>query len=250
LLHYQPILSLRTQQIVGFEALLRWQHPKRGMVPPGDFITIAEETGLIIPIGRWILQEACRRMQQWRQQHPEQNLTISVNLSGKQFTPRLIDEIRQILQETQLEARYLKLEITESILMENAEAAIVTLSQLRDLGIGLAIDDFGTGYSSLSYLHRFPIDTLKIDRSFTSKIDVDGEQLAIVRTIITLAWNLGMEVIAEGVETQKQLVQLKALHCDQAQGYFFCKPVDAVMATQLIDKVLDDKTDGCSATLQ
>lgn len=250
LLHYQPILSLRTQQIVGFEALLRWQHPKRGMVPPSDFISIAEETGLIVPIGHWVLQESCRRMQQWRKQYPAHDLTINVNLSSKQFTPRLIDEIRQILQETQLEARYLKLEITESVLMENAEAAIVTLSQLRDLGIGLAIDDFGTGYSSLSYLHRFPIDTLKIDRSFTSKIDIDGEQLAIVRTIITLAWNLGMEVIAEGVETQKQLVQLKALHCDQAQGYFFCKPMDAKIATQLIGKVLDDKADGCSPTLQ
>jgi diguanylate cyclase (GGDEF)-like protein/PAS domain S-box-containing protein len=249
LLYYQPIVSLKNQQIVGFEALLRWQHPKRGIVAPGDFIAIAEETGFIVPIGHWVLQAACRQMQQWRQQHPDLTLTINVNLSSKQFTPQLIDEIHQILQETQLEARYLKLEITESVLMENAEAAITTLTQLQDLGIGLAIDDFGTGYSSLSYLHRFPIDTLKIDRSFTSKIDTDGEQLAIVRTIITLAWNLGMEVIAEGVETQKQLVQLKALYCDQAQGYLFCKPVGVEMANQLIGKVIDDKADGCPSLI-
>lgn len=240
-LHYQPIVCLRTQQIVGFEALLRWQHPKRGMVSPADFIPIAEETGLIIPIGHWILHEACQQMQQWRQQFPAHPLTMSVNLSGKQFTPRLISDVRQILAETGLEAAALKLEITESVLMENAEAAIVTLSQLREFGIHLAMDDFGTGYSSLSYLHRFPIDTLKIDRSFISKIDIDGEQLAIVRTIITLAWNLGMEVVAEGVETPKQLAQLKALHCDHAQGYFFYKPVDAASAAQLINETVGER---------
>lgn len=248
-LHYQPIISLRTQQLVGFEALLRWQHPKRGMVSPVDFIPIAEETGLIVPIGHWVLHEACRQMQQWRQQFAEHKLTINVNLSGKQFTPRLISGIRQILAETGLPAPHLKLEITESVLMENAEAAIVTLSRLRESGIQLAIDDFGTGYSSLSYLHRFPIDTLKIDRSFISKIDIDGEQLAIVRTIITLAWNLGMEVIAEGVETPKQLAQLKVLHCDQAQGYFFYKPVDATSAAQLINETVGEKLNGWSSTL-
>ena len=249
LLHYQPIVSLRTQQIVGFEALLRWQHPKRGMVSPADFIPIAEETGLIIPIGRWILWTACQQMQQWQRQFSVPNLAISVNLSSKQFTPCLIKEIRQILAETGLDASHLKLEITESVLMENADAAIDTLSNLRESGIHLAIDDFGTGYSSLSYLHRFPIDTLKIDRSFISKIDMDGEQLAIVRTIITLAWNLGMDVVAEGVETPKQLAQLKALHCDQAQGYFFYKPVDAANAAQLIAEMVGKKLNGWSSTL-
>lgn len=249
LLHYQPIVSLRTQQIVGFETLLRWQHPKRGMVSPQEFIPIAEETGLIIPIGHWILQEACYQMQQWRHQFPDHELMITVNLSGKQFTPHLIEEVRQILQITELDARCLKLEITESILMENAEFAIVTLTQLQDLGIHLAIDDFGTGYSSLSYLHRFPIDTLKIDRSFISKIDSDGEQLAIVRTIITLAWNLGMDVIAEGVETPKQLAQLRALHCDYAQGYLFCKPVSPTEVSQLMNETLSEKLDGWSSTI-
>lgn len=246
LLHYQPIVSLRTKQIVGFEALLRWNHPKRGMVSPQEFISIAEETGLIIPIGHWILQQACCQMQQWHHQFPDQKMMISVNLSGKQFTPFLIDAVSQVLQETQLEPEYLKLEITESILMENAEFAIVTLAQLRELGIHLAIDDFGTGYSSLSYLHRFPIDTLKIDRSFIRKIDTDGEQLAIVRTIITLAWNLGMEVVAEGVETPKQLAQLRALHCDHAQGYFFCKPVDANAITQLMSHAASEIFQGSS----
>ncbi|GAB4374687.1 MAG: hypothetical protein Kow00121_19440 [Elainellaceae cyanobacterium] len=248
-LHYQPIVSLRTKQIIGFESLLRWQHPKRGRVSPQEFIPIAEETGLIIPIGHWILQEACRRMRQWHQMFPEQKLTINVNLSSKQFTPQLIEEVSQILQETELEAQYLKLEITESILMENAERAIVTLTQLRDLGIHLVIDDFGTGYSSLSYLHRFPIDTLKIDRSFTSKIDSDGEQLAIVRTIITLAWNLGMEVVAEGVETAKQLAQLRALHCDHAQGFLFYKAVDEQQVLQVMSEAISEKFDGWSSTL-
>ncbi len=188
-------------------------------------------------------------MQQWRHQFPDHELMITVNLSGKQFTPHLIEEVRQILQITELDARCLKLEITESILMENAEFAIVTLTQLQDLGIHLAIDDFGTGYSSLSYLHRFPIDTLKIDRSFISKIDSDGEQLAIVRTIITLAWNLGMDVIAEGVETPKQLAQLRALHCDYAQGYLFCKPVRPTEVSQLMNETLSEKLDGWSSTI-
>ncbi len=227
-LHYQPIVSLRTNRLVGFEALIRWQHPQQGLIPPAKFVPIAEETGLIAPIGNWILREACTQMCQWQTQFPEwPALTINVNLSSKQFTPHLVEQVHQILQETGLEAQYLKLEITESALMGNADSAIITLTQLKQLGIQLAIDDFGTGYSSLSYLHRFPIDTLKVDRSFIKKVDVDGEQLAIVRTIITLAWNLGMEVVAEGVETAKQLAQLRSLRCEYAQGYLFSKPADA-----------------------
>ncbi|HEY9661175.1 MAG TPA: EAL domain-containing protein, partial [Allocoleopsis sp.] len=172
----------------------------------------------------------------------QEPLIIRVNLSGKQFTPQLSAGVDQILQETGLPPQCLKLEITESILMANAESAITTLTDLRALGIRLAIDDFGTGYSSLSYLHRFPIDMLKIDRSFISKIDADGEQLAIVRTITTLAWNLGMEVVAEGVETSKQLAQLKALQCEYAQGYFFCRPLDREAATQFLAETLLGKT--------
>lgn len=244
-LHYQPIVSLRTNRLVGFEALVRWQHPQQGLISPVKFIPIAEETGLIQPIGHWVLRQACLQMRRWQQEFPAwQPLTMNVNLSGYQFTPQLADQVRQTLAETELAGQYLKLEITESVLMSHAEAAIATLSHLKELGIQLAIDDFGTGYSSLSYLHRFPIDTLKVDRSFIQRIDVDGEQLAIVRTIITLAWNLGMEVVAEGVETSRQLAQLRALRCEYAQGYLFSKPrtvkgVETLFTQELIDQQFD-----------
>jgi diguanylate cyclase (GGDEF)-like protein/PAS domain S-box-containing protein len=232
-LYYQPIVSLRSYRIVGFEALLRWQHPERGMISPTEFIPIAEETGLIIPLGIWVLREACQQMRSWQMQLSQNaSLTVSVNLSGKQFTPDLIGQICQILQETQLHAQHLKLEITESVLIENADSAATLLSQLQSFGIKLSMDDFGTGYSSLSYLYRFPVDTLKIDRSFISKIDTDGEQLAIVRTIMTLAWNLGLDVVAEGIETHKQLAQMKALQCEYGQGYFFSPPLDPKTAGQ------------------
>lgn len=236
LLHYQPIISLANQRLIGFEALIRWQHPQRGLVPPAEFIPVAEETGLIIPIGQWVLQEACRQTQIWQTQYPRNPLLmISVNLSGRQFSePNLIGQIEQVLQETHLPAHCLKLEITESVIMENAESARTMLLQLKALGVNLSIDDFGTGYSSLNYLHRFPLDTLKIDRSFISQIDSDGEQLEIVHTIVTLAWNLGMDVIAEGVETAKQLAQLKALKCEYGQGFFFSKPMDTTAATALL----------------
>ena len=238
-LHYQPIISLRSQRLSGFEALLRWRHPIRGWVSPLEFVPIAEQTGLIVPIGAWVLREACRQMQVWQSQFGGGGLlTINVNLSSKQFSPELADQISQVLQETGLNPSQLKLEITESLLMENAESAIERLTQLRQLGVQLAIDDFGTGYSSLSYLHRLPIDTLKIDRSFIQRIDSDGEQLAIVRTIIMLAWNLGMEVVAEGAETAKQVAQLKALRCEYAQGYFFSRPLDTKAIEQyLINEV-------------
>ncbi len=235
-LHYQPVVALRDpQKLVGFEALVRWRHPERGMVSPIEFIPIAEDTGLIYSIGHWVLQEACRQMQQWQEEF-ELNppLVVNVNVSGKQFTPKLVEQIQAVLQETRLRPAQLKLEITESMLMENAELAIAILTDLHKLGIQLCIDDFGTGYSSLSYLHRFPIDTLKIDRSFINKLDSDAEQLAIVRTIMTLAWNLGIEVVAEGVETNKQLAQLRSLQCEYAQGYYFSIPVDSEVAALLI----------------
>ncbi|MBD2000050.1 EAL domain-containing protein [Leptolyngbya sp. FACHB-541] len=234
-LYYQPIVSLKTRCVVGFEALLRWQHPTRGFISPVEFIPIAEETGLIIPIGDWVLREACRQMQIWHAEFPMKlPLSLSVNLSSKQFTPRLIRQIERVLQDTHLDTRSLRLEITESALMENLESAADLLAQVRSLGIQLSMDDFGTGYSSLSYLHRFPIDTLKIDRSFIKKVDADGEQLAIVRTIITLAWNLGMDVVAEGVETLKQLAQLRSLKCEYGQGYLFSKPLDSQAAQRVI----------------
>ncbi|MBW4489146.1 MAG: EAL domain-containing protein [Trichocoleus desertorum ATA4-8-CV12] len=235
-LQYQPIVSLKTNRLMGFEALIRWQHPERGLIPPADFIPLAEETGLIMPIGQWVLRQACHQLYTWQQLTSlPWPLMVSVNLSSRQFTqPDLVNQVSQILQETHLNPRYLKLEITESVVMENAEVATTMLQQLKSLGIQLAIDDFGTGYSSLSYLYRFPIDTLKIDRSFINRIDIDGEHLEIVRTIVTLAWNLGMDVIAEGVETAKQLAQLKALKCEYAQGYFFARPLNCEAATALI----------------
>lgn len=227
---YQPIVVLTTGSISGFEALLRWHHPVGGLISPSEFIPIAEETGLILPLGRWVLQEACQQLYRLQQKFPAIGpVTISVNLSGKQFGQTdLVAQVATILETSGLAPQCLKLEITESAIMQNPEAAARSLQQLKALGVQLSLDDFGTGYSSLAYLHRFPIDTLKIDRSFTSQIDQDAEQLVIVRAIITLAWNLGMTVIAEGVETAQQLAQLRMLRCDQAQGYFFAQPLDAL----------------------
>ncbi|MDV2992969.1 MAG: hypothetical protein N4J56_002623 [Chroococcidiopsis sp. SAG 2025] len=237
-LYYQPIVSLKTNAITGFEALIRWQHPQRGLVSPAEFIPVAEETGLIVPIGWWVLREACRQLSAWKIQFPEsQSLVMSINLSAKQFTQtNLVEEITEILRETDVPANSLKLEITESVIMDNAEIATTMLFQLQSLGIQLSIDDFGTGYSSLAYLYRFPTHTLKIDRSFINKIDIDSEQFEIVRTIVTLAANLGMDVVAEGVETLKHLAQLKALNCGSGQGYLFSKPVDSQMAAKLLQE--------------
>lgn len=235
-LYYQPIVALATGRIVGFEALVRWQHPEQGMISPAKFVPIAEETGLIIPLGQWVLREACRQLKRWQNEFAsEPPLTISVNLSSRQFSqPSLINQIRQILTDTGVDAHCIKLEITESAIMENTESAMDMLLQLKAMGIQLSVDDFGTGYSSLGYLYRFPMDVLKIDRSFVSRVDIDGEKLELVRTIITLAWNLGMDVVAEGVETTKQLAQLKALKCEYAQGYLFSKPLPRFEAAKLI----------------
>ncbi len=233
LLHYQPIVSLTTGKITGFEALVRLWHPQRGIISPGEFIPVAEETGLIMSLGAWVLQSACRQIQIWNLSFP--GLTISVNISGKQFSqPNLVAQIEQIIHNTNLAAHQLKLEITESIIMENAESATAMLEQLKKLGVQLSIDDFGTGYSSLSYLHRFPIDTLKVDRSFVSRMSIDGNNCEIVQAIITLAHTMRMDVIAEGVETLEQLEQLRGLQCEQGQGYFFSKPLDIEAATQLL----------------
>jgi len=226
-LHYQPIVSLADSRIIGFEALARWNHPQRGLIYPDDFIPNAEETGLIVPIGRWVLEEACARMKQWQTAFGRDDLAISVNLSGRQLAhPSFAADLRRVLRETHLPPQTLCLEITETVLMENGQSAAESIAGLRALGIKVHIDDFGTGYSSLSYLHRFTIDTLKIDRSFISRIATGDESLAIIRTIMTLADNLNVTVIAEGVETDVQRTQLLALHCHAAQGNFFSMPAD------------------------
>lgn len=227
--YYQPIVLLETYKIIGFEALVRWQHPQQGLVAPDNFIPLAEETGLIIPIGYWVLREACRQMRAWQIQFPtDPPLTISVNLSTKQFSqPGLIEQISQIMQATGLEGSNLKLEITESVLMENFQSATFMLLQLQEMNIQIHLDDFGIGYSSLSYLHRFASNALKIDRSFVTKIGANGENLEIVQAIITLAQSLNIDVIAEGVETVEQLALLRAMKCKYAQGYFFSQPLDS-----------------------
>jgi diguanylate cyclase (GGDEF)-like protein len=227
-LQYQPIVSLGTGSLRGFEALVRWRHPERGIIPPAEFIPIAEETGLIIQIGKWVLTEACRQMSRWQKLSPRSEpLQISVNLSCKQFLQaNLLEQIHEVLRETGLDARSLKLEITESVVMENIETATCMLERLRADGVELSIDDFGTGYSSLSYLQRFPVSTLKIDRSFVSRITESAGSAEIIRAIMHLGQTLGMNVVAEGVETEEQGAQLRALGCEFGQGYYFARPMD------------------------
>ncbi|ACK64902.1 response regulator receiver modulated diguanylate cyclase/phosphodiesterase [Rippkaea orientalis PCC 8801] len=227
LVYYQPIMALEKTKIVGFEALIRWQHPKKGFISPGEFIPIAEETGLIIPIGQIVLKEACQQLKTWQEKLPKaKNLTISVNLSSQQLKePEILQHIDHSLNVTGLQPESLKLEITESLLMENADVATTLLRQLKERKIQISLDDFGTGYSSLSYLHRFPVDTLKIDRSFVNCIGKPEENLTIIQSIMALAHNLDMDVVAEGIETEKQLTFLKFLECEFGQGYFFSKPL-------------------------
>jgi diguanylate cyclase (GGDEF)-like protein/PAS domain S-box-containing protein len=235
-LFYQPIWSLSTDAMTGFEALIRWNHPERGMVSPAEFIPIAEETGLILPIGQWVIQEACRQMNVWRNEFSAARaLTVSVNLSAKQLSePNLVDQIQATLDQTGFPPHRLKIEITETMIVENHQAAVQILTQLQTLGVQIQVDDFGTGYSSLSVLHSLPLDTLKIDISFVRLLETDPENAEIVKVIIKLAHNLGMEAIAEGVETQAQRLQLKSLGCDFAQGYLLAKPLPPLEIERLL----------------
>ena len=239
-LHYQPEIDLSTRRIMGFEALVRWQHPERGMVLPSEFIPLAEETGLILPLGDWGLTEACRQIVAWRRlaeenaleqvagepEQPAVDLRVSVNLSAKQFgRPGLVDRVAEILSSTAVAASDLRLEVTESSLMSHEDTAQETMRDLQELGVGLHMDDFGTGYSSLNHLHRYPFDTLKIDRSFIQEIASEKSSTEIVRTILDLAQSLDMDVVAEGIETEEQVSRLQSLGCQFGQGYFFAKPM-------------------------
>ncbi len=227
--YYQPSVSLSDGGIVGMEALLRWDRPERGIVPPAEFIPLAEETGLIVPIGQWVLREACCQTREWQERFPgAPSPTVSVNLSAKQFRqPGLAGDVAQILRETGLGAHSLILEITESVMMDDAQSTVATLRSLKLLGVRIAVDDFGTGYSSLSYLKRFPVDFLKIDRSFVDGLGHDTEDQGLVAATIGLAHTLGLETVAEGVETEGQLAYLRKLDCGLAQGHYFQRPAPA-----------------------
>jgi len=235
-LHYQPIIDLEDGSLTGFEALVRWQHPRHGMMLPAEFISLAEETGLIVPLGWWVLREACAQMRAWEKEHPQvSRLEISINLSARQFLQsELVDHIVEIIGQTGLAANRLKLEITESVVMQNAASVSQMLTELRARGIKLCIDDFGTGYSSLSYLQTFPIDSLKIDRSFISTLDHEGSSLELIETIVALGRILGMDAVAEGVECAQQLEAVRRLGSRFAQGYHFSHPLPAAEALALI----------------
>jgi len=234
--HYQPIWDLSSTRLVGFEALVRWAHPERGMVGPGSFIALAEETGIILDLGRVVLTRACADLAEWRERDPAaRKLFVAVNLSNKQFMQHtLVEQVSEILRRTRLPANRLKLEITESNIMVNAESALVMLKRLKALGVQISIDDFGTGYSSLSYLQRFPVDTLKVDRSFVGRLGLDPENQEIVRAIVALAHSLGLDVVAEGVEESGQAAMLHALGCECVQGFYFSRPLDVDRAQETI----------------
>lgn len=239
-LAYQPVWDVGEQRVIGFEALARWRSAEHGIVTPGEFIPVAEETGLIIPLGEWVLEEACRQLKTWQLRWPQAaNLTVSVNISAHQlYQSNLVAVVEETLRKTGLSPLALKLEITESIFMEDIEVAIATCAQLRDLGVCLQIDDFGTGYSSFNYLHRLPINTMKIDKSFIDLLNLGGQHVEIVRTIATLAQSLQLSVIAEGVETPEQLHYVAALGCEQVQGYLISKPLDRAAASTYIAETL------------
>jgi diguanylate cyclase (GGDEF)-like protein/PAS domain S-box-containing protein len=242
--HYQPEVSLVTGKVVGYEALVRWEHPKRGMVMPGEFLPVAEETGLIVPIGRWVMREACRQMAEWQGKFPQEPpLTISVNASSRELAdPDLVPNVARILRDTGLNAASLRIEVTESSIVENQDLTASTLLRLRELGVSLEIDDFGTGYSSLSRLHEYPFSTVKIDRSFVKDLETDPESLHLVETIMRLAQGLGLTVVAEGIETREQLTKLASLGCGLGQGYYFSRPADGRSTERSIQETAREHT--------
>ncbi|BAU64009.1 response regulator receiver modulated diguanylate cyclase/phosphodiesterase [Stanieria sp. NIES-3757] len=236
LVYYQPIVKLTTLEIIGFEALIRWQHPERGLVSPSEFITFIEETGLIIPIGLLVLKQACQQLRLW-EQNGYSDLIMSVNLSVYQFAhPTLLEDIDRVLQETEISPACLKLEITESAIMENTNTAILLTQELQARQIQISIDDFGTGYSSLGYLSQFPVDSIKIDRSFVKNISDNQQNVEIIKAITSIGHTLSMTIIAEGIETEQQLAYLRELGCELGQGYLFAKPLNSEQATAILKR--------------
>jgi EAL domain-containing protein (putative c-di-GMP-specific phosphodiesterase class I) len=233
-LHYQPLVSLRDGRFVGAEALIRWQHPELGLVSPAEFIPLAEETALIVPLTHWVLRTACRQMKEWQDAGLELT-TVSVNISAQHFTAaNLPVAVSEALSSAGLDGRHLCLELTESVMMENVEETIATLLELRKLDVKISIDDFGTGYSSLSYLKRLPIDTLKIDQSFVRNSPSDSDDAAIAMLIISMAHSLNLSVVAEGVETEEQMQLLRSQECDVMQGYLVSRPVPGTEMTAML----------------
>jgi diguanylate cyclase (GGDEF)-like protein len=232
---YQPVVRLSSHEVVGVEALLRWNHPERGIVGPVEFISIAEESGAIVPIGRWVLEQACRQALAWDRASPDRRLTMNVNVSGRQIAePDFVEEVRRVLADTGLEPGRLVLELTEGVLMRDTEATLATLVDLKKLGVRLAIDDFGTGYSSLSYLHRFPIDVLKIDRSFVASMFNGPDATALLQSILRLSETLHLETVAEGIEDAKQLAELRSSGAITGQGFLFAHPLAADAVSRLL----------------
>jgi EAL domain-containing protein (putative c-di-GMP-specific phosphodiesterase class I) len=239
--YYQPIVRLATGTVVGAEALVRWRHPERGIVSPLSFVPFAEETGLIVPLGRWVLREACLQAQRWSTQSTD-TLSVTVNLSARQLRDAaIVDTVRAVLEESALPPGQLVLEITESVLIQHAQTTLETLCALKALGVMLAIDDFGTGYSSLSYLHRFPIDVLKIDKAFVDPIGDESQRPALARAIASFAQSLQLKTVAEGVERANQAEALRALGCELGQGYFYCRPLPAEEFTEWLGRTTRER---------